>query len=99
MSDAAHGYKRNGQAPYETTPESPYPDKSARHADWAGQSLLEASMSDPRDHAPKVMAANTYALLSLRDKLDEFVSVMKDIRDVLHEQRVTTALDSDQPDT
>ena len=55
-----------------------YPDLSARHADWALSSLNRAwQATDSREKATEAMIAHTLAVLSLRDKADELVSVLK----------------------
>lgn len=81
-----NGYKVRGTTDGEGPP-SAYHDLSSRHADWALSSLMEAANVNPHEKAAKVEAAHTYALLAVRDKLDEFVSVAKDIRDIMAAQR------------
>ena len=58
--------------------DSPYPDQSAKHADWAMSHFVKANgHEDPSLKAVEVELAKTLATLSLRDKLDELVETIK----------------------
>jgi hypothetical protein len=58
--------------------DSPYPDQSAKHASYAVEALVRvASSSDSREKDREAEVAKAWATLSLRDKLDEMVAVVR----------------------